>query len=321
MECIKVNNVSRSFKVSKKISHTRTVEAVKGLSFEVNKGEIFGLLGPNGAGKSTTIKMMITVLLPTKGNISILGYDTYSDRRIIREKINVVFGGERGMYWKLSGYENLLYFSQLYKIPRKEADKKIFKLLDEFGLTQYKDMPVSKYSTGMKQKLHFVRALLNDPEIIFLDEPTNGMDPQTANHVRNIILDFKKKGKTIVLATHNMLEADKLCDRILIMNKGQIIKIGKPEELKLYLKTDKVLIKVKGNVEADFSELLNIKKEHIKIIREEEVTSIYILGDNINISSLVKQVIDLGFEVIFVSQVIPELEEVYLNSINEGEII
>lgn len=321
MECIKVINVSRNFKVSKKISQNGVVEAVKDLSFSVQKGEILGILGPNGAGKSTTIKMMITMLLPTKGKISILGYDSYYDRKLIRNKINVVFGGERGMYWKLSGYENLLYFAQLYKIPRKEADQKIHKLLDEFGLTKYKDMTVNKYSTGMKQKLHFVRALLNDPEIIFLDEPTNGMDPQTANHVRDIILEFKKKGKTIILATHNMLEADKLCDRILIMNKGKIVKIGKPEELKAYLKTDRVLIKIRGNLDANFSELLNIKKEHIKIVREDDCTSLYILGNNINISSLVKQIIDLGFAVIFVSQVIPELEEVYLSSINEGVIV
>ena len=151
MEIIKVENVSRNFKVSKKVSPTGYVEAVKDLSFDVKKGEILGLLGPNGAGKSTTIKMMITMLLPTKGKISIMGFDSYYDRKKIRKKINVVFGGERGMYWKLSGYENLLYFAQLYKIPRKEADRKINQLLDEFGLTKYKDMTVNKYSTGMKQ--------------------------------------------------------------------------------------------------------------------------------------------------------------------------
>lgn len=313
---IQVNNVSRSYDVPKKISPTGKINAVDNISFSVNAGEIFGLLGPNGAGKSTTIKMMTTILLPTNGAISIMGFDSYKDRKKIRSNINVVFGGERGMYWKLSGYENLLYFSLLHQIPKRRAMVRIDQLMEEFELTDFKDLPVGKYSSGMKQKLHFARALLNDPKIIFLDEPTNAMDPKTSEKVRNIIFDLKNQGKTVILATHNMLEADRLCDRLLIMNKGKIIQEGKPKVLKHFLKNEKVRLQLKGVWNYEDFRVLGSDFKEIQVKQEDGATTIEILGAGINLNRIVQAVINLNAEIISVAEAIPELEEVYIKSIS-----
>lgn len=208
------------------------VKAVDGIAFDVQEGEIFGLLGQNGAGKTTTIKMLITLLAPTSGVCKVLGADTFGQEKEIRNRINFIFGGEMGVYRRLSARDNLRYFSNLYHIDSAVAEKHICELLELVGLTDKADLLVETYSKGMIQRLQIARGLVNDPEIIFMDEPTVGLDPLGARMLREIIRKLKRQGKTVMLTTHYMFEADELCDRIAIINKGHLVALGTPKELK-----------------------------------------------------------------------------------------
>jgi ABC-2 type transport system ATP-binding protein len=210
----------------------KNVEAVRGVSFEIQEGELFGLLGPNGAGKTTTIKMLITLLIPTKGTARVLGHDVVKDAREVRRLIGYVFGGERGVYERLSGYDNLRYFAELYGVPPKRIGPRIEELLELVGLKGREQERTEGYSRGMKQRLHIARGLLHDPPVIFLDEPTIGLDPVGARELRATIASLAQAGKTILLTTHYMFEADALCDRIAVINRGEIVAHGTPADLK-----------------------------------------------------------------------------------------
>jgi ABC-2 type transport system ATP-binding protein len=210
----------------------KEIEAVKGVSFEIEKGELFGLLGPNGAGKTTTIKMLITLLIPTSGSARVLGHDVVKDAREVRKRIGYVFGGERGVYERLSGYDNLRYFAELYGVPAKIQKARIEELLELVGLKGREHERAEGYSRGMKQRLHVARGLLHDPEVLFLDEPTIGLDPVGARELRATIASLTDAGKTILLTTHYMFEADALCDRIAVISKGEIVAEGTPRQLK-----------------------------------------------------------------------------------------
>ncbi|MBA2360139.1 MAG: ABC transporter ATP-binding protein [Actinobacteria bacterium] len=210
----------------------KDVEAVRGVSFEIGEGELFGLLGPNGAGKTTTIKMLITLLIPTSGTARVLGHDVVKDAREVRKSIGYVFGGERGVYERLSGYDNLRYFAELYGVPPKRIRPRIDELLELVGLRGREQERAEGYSRGMKQRLHIARGLLHDPPVVFLDEPTIGLDPIGARELRATVASLAQAGKTILLTTHYMFEADALCDRIAVINRGQIVAEGTPTDLK-----------------------------------------------------------------------------------------
>jgi ABC-2 type transport system ATP-binding protein len=209
-----------------------TVKAVDGISFEVQKGEIFGLLGQNGAGKTTTIKMLITLLAPTSGTCKVLGFDTFGEEKQIRSRINFIFGGEMGVYRRLSARDNLQYFANLYHMDQKAAKKRIDEILELVGLTDKADLLAETYSKGMIQRLQIARGLINDPEILFMDEPTVGLDPIGARMLRDIIRRLQEQGKTVLLTTHYLYEADELCDRIAIINKGKLIALDTPMNLR-----------------------------------------------------------------------------------------
>ncbi len=213
----------------------REVVAVDDVSFEVQEGELFGLLGPNGAGKTTTIKMLTTLLIPTLGSASVKGFDVVAHANDVRKRIGFIFGGERGLYWRLSGIDNLRYFASLYNIDYDVTKKRIPYLLDMVGLNGRGDEKVQGYSRGMKQRLHVARTLLHDPDILFLDEPTLGLDPVGAREFRQVILGLQSEKKTILLTTHYMFEADALCDRIAIINHGRIIASDTPSGLKTHV--------------------------------------------------------------------------------------
>lgn len=229
---IEVNNLTRNYEGSLGMTKKKTIEALTGISFTVNEGEIFGLLGPNGAGKTTTIKILTTLLAPTSGEAKIFGYNCFGQEKFIRDKINFIFGGERGLYWRLSAYENLQYFGDIYKVPGKILKERIPKLIKLVNLEGRENEKVEGFSKGMKQRLQIARGLINDPKILFLDEPTIGLDPIGAKDLRHIILKLKEEGKTILLTTHYMQEADELCDRIAIINNGKLIDIDTPRQLK-----------------------------------------------------------------------------------------
>ncbi|MEM0024740.1 MAG: ABC transporter ATP-binding protein [Thermofilum sp.] len=219
----------------------KIVEALKDVSFEVRKGEIFGLLGPNGAGKTTTIKILSTLLLPDSGEAWVGGFHVVREAPRVREVIGVSLYSDRGFYWKLTGRENLLYFARLHHLDERYARRKIDQLLELLDLSEDADRLVEEYSTGMKSKLNIARALLHDPPILFLDEPTIGLDPNSARKVREVILELKREGKTILLTTHNMFEADALCDRVAIISRGRIIAVGTPNDLKSKMAQHKVV--------------------------------------------------------------------------------
>jgi ABC-2 type transport system ATP-binding protein len=221
------------------------VEAVRGISFEVARGELFGLLGPNGAGKTTTIKMLITLLLPTSGSARVLGHDVVADAREVRRRIGYVFGGDRGLYERLSALDNLRYFAELYGVSGREQKRRIADVLELVGLSGRERERVEGYSRGMRQRLHIARGILHDPPVVFLDEPTIGVDPVGSRELRRTIGDLVQSGKTVLLTTHYMFEADTLCDRVAVIAKGRIVGEGTPRELKSHV-ADRTVVEVEA---------------------------------------------------------------------------
>jgi len=210
----------------------KEVEALRVISFSVEAGELFGLLGPNGAGKTTTIKILTTLLLPTSGRARVLGLDPATQHRELRSRIGYVFGGDRGLYDRLSGLDNLKFFADVYSLPIREKSHRIEELLDTVGLRGRERERVETYSRGMRQRLHIARGLLHDPELLFFDEPTIGLDPVGARELRQTVAGLREAGKTILLTTHYMFEADELCGRVAVIAGGRIVAQGKPSELK-----------------------------------------------------------------------------------------
>jgi len=218
---------------------------VRGISFEVADGELFGLLGPNGAGKTTTIKMLITLLLPTSGSARVLGHDVVTDARELRRHVGYVFGGERGLYERLSAHDNLRYFAELYGVSGRAQKLRIAEVLELVGLTGREHERVEGYSRGMRQRLHIARGIIHDPPVVFLDEPTIGVDPVGARELRATISGLVQAGKTVLLTTHYMFEADTLCDRIAVIAHGRIVGEGTPRELKGHV-SDRTVVEVEA---------------------------------------------------------------------------
>src|SRR5208282_5006778 len=222
---IEVKDLVRVFESRKGFFYrekTRT-EALKGVQLVVRRGTIFGLLGPNGAGKTTLTKILSTLLLPTSGTVRILDHEVVEDAHWLRSRIGLVLGGERGLYNRINAKENLRYFADLYGIPPSERDHRIAEVLERVDLVWAADRRVEEYSRGMKQKLHIARGILHRPEILFLDEPTIGLDPKSARETRKLVRSLVSDGVTIFLTTHYMFEAEELCPRIAILSKGRIV--------------------------------------------------------------------------------------------------
>jgi ABC-2 type transport system ATP-binding protein len=214
--------------------------AVDHIELNVHRGEIYGFLGPNGAGKSTTIRMLCTLLTPTSGTATVAGFDIGDDANEVRKRIGLV-SEKLIMYTRLTAEQNLTFFGKLYGIDEAELKPKIKDLLDMVKLTPFKDRSVGGFSSGMRQRMNVIRALIHDPEIIFLDEPTTALDPQSTKFVRDAVLQLKKDGHTIILTTHIMEEADELSDRISIIDHGKIMATGSVSELKNAHQTESML--------------------------------------------------------------------------------
>jgi ABC-2 type transport system ATP-binding protein len=231
---IQAKDLKKTYITTRGVFRREHVEraALQGVDFDIEKGELFGLLGPNGAGKTTIVKIFTTLLLPTSGTARILGLDVVKDPWTIRKRIGFVFGGERGLYWRLSGLDNLRYFADLYQIPPDTSRRRIAELLEILDLKGREKDKVESYSRGMKQRLHLARGLLNAPEILFLDEPTIGLDPVGARELRVLVRNLASEGTTVFLTTHYMQEADEICDRIAVIRKGEIVAHGTPSSIK-----------------------------------------------------------------------------------------
>jgi ABC-2 type transport system ATP-binding protein len=207
------------------------VAALNKVSLQIEDGEIRGLLGPNGAGKTTLTKILSTVLLPSSGSATILGYNIFADLYQIRKSIGFVLGGDLGFYPHLTGRQNLKYWSALYEVPIAKARHRIPSILDRVGLSGHADSNVQTYSRGMKQRLHLAKSLINDARILFLDEPTMGMDPVAARDFRRLLLELRSEGKTILLTTHDMGEAESICDQVALIDHGCLLALETPARL------------------------------------------------------------------------------------------
>ncbi len=241
---LEINNVSKIFKRGGK-----EFTAVDSLNFSVKAGEIFGLIGTNGAGKTTTMRMIATTLQPTFGKIEVCGYDTVRDEEQVRKNIGILFGGDTGLYDRLTARENIRYFGELNGMSGDEINSQIELLSRFFNLGDYLDRRCGNFSRGMKQKTSFARAIIHNPQVMLFDEPTAGLDILASEEVLDFIKECKKMGKTILLSSHNMQEVEELCDRALIIDKGQT--------------------KVQGTLSQinEFCECNSIKESFIKLVK------------------------------------------------------
>jgi len=226
-------------------SRQPAVEALKGIHLDIYPGEILGLLGPNGAGKTTLIKCLTTLLRPTSGSIFVNGYDATRDEDSVRASIGCMLMGERGLYWKLTGRENLDYFGALHLLPRGVRRRRAQDIIEQLNLGSIADRAVETYSSGQKMKLAFARSLINSAPLLVLDEPTNTLDVPSARELRGIVRDLNRQGHAVIYTTHQMVEAEELCHRVAIIDLGQVIALGTVSELKASLERDGV-IRVEG---------------------------------------------------------------------------
>ncbi|MBI3241280.1 MAG: ABC transporter ATP-binding protein [Chloroflexi bacterium] len=226
-------------------SEEKLVEALKDISLEIKPGEIFGLLGPNGAGKTTLIKCLTTLLLPTSGEAWINGFQLTKDDNPIRATVGCMLMGERGLYWKLTGRENMIFFGALYHLSPAERRRRTDQIIERLSLGDIADRSVETYSSGQKMKLAFAKALINDAPLLILDEPTNTLDLPSARELRAVVRELNQEGKTVIYTTHIMSEAETMCDRVAIIDRGEVLALGTVPELKASLNRDMV-IRIEG---------------------------------------------------------------------------
>lgn len=295
-------------------------KALDGISFSIKTGELFGLIGPNGAGKTTTIKILTTLLTPTSGTARVLGMDVTKDVYEIRRRIGIVYGGERGLYNRVSAMDNLRYFADLYGVQPDVAAKRIPQLLELVGLRERAVEKVEKYSRGMKQRLHVAKALVHDPEMLFLDEPTIGLDPAGARDIRRMVRDMRDQGKTILLTTHYMFEAEELCERIGVISKGKIVALDTPSALKSMVRDISVIeLRTYGATEQyveDLKTLPNVVRVVADLASEMQMIRVQTpLGADL--LPLVVSKLPEGAKIIDRTIKEPTLEDAYLRLVEE----
>lgn len=306
MDAVNVSDVSKTFR-----SGSRVVNALERVSFSVKKGEIFGLLGPNGAGKTTLISVLSGLLSPDSGSSSVLGMDSRRDAKAIQQQINVI-SGFTGVPSALSCEEALNYYSLLYSVRGKKD--KIRDVVSETEIQDVLGQPVYDLSSGLRQRFLIAKGLLNDPKVIILDEPTVGLDVSSAVNVRGLVRKLRREGRTIILTTHNMFEAEELCDRIAFINRGRIIAVGTAEELKKKIVGRRVIeinCEDAKRVIGRISKLKGVKAaaQSAKVVHAE-------VDDYSRMKAIMKSLSACGCEIFGVTELEPTLEETYLRIIN-----
>jgi ABC-2 type transport system ATP-binding protein len=307
---VEVEQVTRVFEPRRK--RDARVVALDGVSLEIPPGEIHGLLGPNGAGKTTLVKILATVLVPTSGRARVLGHDVVEEARSVRPLIGIVFGGERGLYWRLTGRQNLEYWGALYKLSTSRTRSRAQELLERVGLADKADERVEQYSRGMKQRLHLARGLVGDARVLFLDEPTTGMDPLAAREFRNLIGELKGEGRTILLATHDMVEAENVCNRVTLIDRGAILATESPRSLGRVISRFQRI-----DVEGAEPELLTRLRmlPGVHAINESDGSARIEVAEEGATGAVLKLLVDAG--VTSVKTSLPSLEEVYVHLIGD----
>ncbi|MGD2250869.1 MAG: ABC transporter ATP-binding protein [Candidatus Methanofastidiosia archaeon] len=286
-----------------------TVKAVDNISLHIKKGEIFGLIGPNGAGKTTFVKLLSTLILPDTGVATINGHNVVKEDAVVRSQIGVLPGEfSRSLYWRLTGRQNLKFFAELYNI---RDDTRIDYLIEFFGLKPWEDELLMRYSTGMKHKLALARALLNDPPVLLLDEPTTGIDPKASYEIKNLVKE-EFSNKTVLWTSHNLYEIEEICDRIAMINKGQIVFLGSPEDIKREgIEHEKITLVVESGESHWFSSMEDAKIANEYLV---EITSH-------NITDTLKEILDIvkdhQITIKDLKTTAPTLEEVFMKKIRQ----
>jgi ABC-2 type transport system ATP-binding protein len=290
------------------------VRAVDGVSFEVRKGEIFGLLGPNGAGKSTLIRMLCTLTRPTRGTATVAGFDVVKEGNDVRKHIGLV-AEKMIMYNHLTAYENLMLFGKLHSVPKEILDKRIDDLLELVQMSRWRNTRVGDFSSGMRQKINVIRGLIHMPELLFLDEPTLGLDPQSSLEIRELTERLnEEQGITIILTTHYMDEADRLSDRIALIDHGKIAALDAPAALKKKVSgSDEVILEVNvyNLTPKIVSEIKSLKCVSQVLTETSNELKIYAKGEEA-IDSVIDAVRSNEGKIDFVKNVEPTLEDVFL---------
>ena len=286
-------------------------QAVNDISFSIEQGEVFGLLGPNGAGKTSTINMMIGLSRPSGGQIIIDGNDAIKDIKKVQRIIGVI-PDENNLYDEMDGFENLCFCASLYGIRKGEREKRARELLEQFDLTKAGKRPFKTYSKGMKRKLTIAAGIIHNPKILFLDEPTTGIDVESARQIRELILNLKKQGKTIFVTTHYIEEAERICDRIAFIVNGKIVKIGRVTELmekaerehKIKLQLDRSIKALKAEIESSFPSY--------KIELLDENSCLIISKERIALFPILQLLDSKGISVYEAKEVKPTLEDIFV---------
>jgi ABC-2 type transport system ATP-binding protein len=306
---IKTQVLSKTFQIGKK--HNVDLKAVDGLTLEVQEGEVFGFLGPNGAGKTTTVRMLTSLIRPTSGTARVAGYQVGQDDIKIRRNVGLLTESP-GMYERLSAEKNLRIFAELYDVP--DVDKTVNKYLSLFGLWDRRMDAVGSYSKGMRQKLAVARALLHEPKVLFFDEPTTGLDPEAALIVRDFIQEFKTEGRTIFMTTHNLDEAEKLCDRVGIF-KQSLLALDSPTNLRQKLFGRKVVFHL-GGINPQWAPLIGTLEGVSNVEQIDNKLVVSLAEPEKTNPTITRLLVEQGADIQFIGEVRQSLEQIYLEMLH-----
>lgn len=307
---IETNLLSKIFKIKKDAD----IPAVVDLTLSVREGEVFGFLGPNGAGKTTTIRMLTSLIGPTSGTARVCGYELGMNDQDIRRSVGILTESP-GMYDRLSAAKNLAIYANLYDV--EDIEGQVRKYLQMLGLWSRRDDPVGSFSKGMRQKLAICRALLHEPRLLFLDEPTSGLDPEAAKLVRSFIEDLRSQGRTIFMCTHNLNEADHLCDRIGIF-RTRLIEVDTPQNLRLKLFGRKVVFHLRAVDPAWLPRVKALEGVHA-VSRVDEKLIVSLEDPDATNPDIIRILVNAGADVKFVGELRHSLEDIYLQTINDSQ--
>jgi ABC-2 type transport system ATP-binding protein len=332
MVVIKTDNLTKRFPRStgyrdllpRFVRQRQWVTAVDGLSLEVKEGELLGLLGPNGAGKTTLMKMLCTLVLPTSGTATVNGHDVVRDEQAVKELVGLISAEERSFYWRLTARQNLEFYASLYKLPRRKVRERTEELLTLVGLSDDADVRFHGYSSGMRQRLAIARGLLSEPRVLFIDEPTRSLDPVSARDVRAFLREkVVSNGKTAVLATHNMKEAEQLCDRLVIMNHGRVVAVGSIQEIRaLFRGQEGCELEVKGLSPALLEQLRLVDgvMDCEKTAQEDGISHLrlMLLDRSTALPEVLQRIVFLGGEVCNCRLSDLPLEDIFVSAVGEA---
>ncbi len=289
--------------------------ALAGLDLTIPQGEVHGLLGPNGAGKTTLCKILSTILLPTSGRVEILGHDVVARAQAVRPLIGIAFGGERGLHARLTARQNLLYWSALHKQRRAVGRERTTALLERFGLADRADDRVETFSRGMKQRLHLARCLIGDPKVVILDEPTSGMDPVAAHEFRVLVGELRTDGRTVLVTTHDMTEAEAICDRVSLIDHGSLLGTENPRTIGTWLSTYEQ-VTAAGVAPEVVDEIRNLPG--VTGVRVDGGTIVVEVGTEGTTNDVLRVLVATGVTTVATRR--PSLEEVYLNLMGDRRL-